>query len=146
MNTYTIETVSAADHNQIIAVWEASVRATHDFLLESDLLIYKELLDTKYLPATSLYCIKLDGKITGFIGAADKSIDMLFAHPSQFGRGIGRALAEYAIKELGCNTVEVNEQNTRALQFYLKLGFIITGRSNTDGFDKPYPLLYMQLQ
>lgn len=32
-----IEIVEKADHLKLIEVWEASVRATHDFLAEDDL-------------------------------------------------------------------------------------------------------------
>lgn len=32
-----IDIVEKADHLQLLAIWEASVRATHDFLAEDDL-------------------------------------------------------------------------------------------------------------
>jgi putative acetyltransferase len=42
-------------------------------------------------------------------------------------------------------TVDVNEQNEQAVGFYLKMGFQVEGRSDEDGFGKPYPLLHMRL-
>ncbi|MBD3581304.1 GNAT family N-acetyltransferase [Flavobacterium selenitireducens] len=145
MATYNIEPASVNDYDQIINVWEASVRATHEFLSESDLLLYKELLSTKYLAMVKLYCIKTDGQIAAFAGVAGNSIEMLFAHPSHFGKGVGRSLTEFAIRELGCRAVDVNEQNRIALLFYIKMGFDVTGRSETDGLGKPYPILHLQL-
>ena len=41
-------------------------------------------------------------------------------------------------------TVDVNEQNPRAIGFYERLGFARTGRSETDDQGRPYPLLHMR--
>lgn len=43
------------------------------------------------------------------------------------------------------NKVDVNEQNDKALGFYLRMGFRIIGRNETDGMGKPYPILHLQL-
>ena len=43
------------------------------------------------------------------------------------------------------NKVDVNEQNDKALGFYLRMGFRIIGRDETDGMGKPYPILHLQL-
>ena len=70
---------------------------------------------------------------------------MLFIHPVSRGEGIGKALTEFAIHELHANSVDVNEQNKQAIGFYNHLGFVETGRSETDGLGKPFPLIHMQL-
>ncbi len=49
-----IENVEKADHLQLIEVWEASVRATHDFLTEHDLQELKPLILQKYFDAVDL--------------------------------------------------------------------------------------------
>ncbi|WP_369804263.1 hypothetical protein [Chitinophaga sp. MD30] len=41
--------------------------------------------------------------------------------------------------------MEVNEQNVQAVRFYAHYGFKVTGRSETDGMGKPFPLLFMSL-
>ena len=41
--------------------------------------------------------------------------------------------------------VDVNEQNEKALQFYLHLGFQVIGRDETDSMGKPFPILHLQL-
>jgi len=50
-------------------------------------------------------------------------IEMLFIHPDVFGKGIGKLLFQFAIRELSAHTVDVNEQNKNAVGFYLKMGF-----------------------
>jgi len=39
----------------------------------------------------------------------------------------------------------VNEQNLQGVGFYLHMGFVETGRSETDDQGRPYPLLHLRL-
>ena len=139
-----IEAVTPKDFDEIEEVWEASVRATHDFLAEEDILTYKSLYPACLRPL-SLFCIRKEGAMAGFIGISGKKVEVLFIRPDMRCRGIGRSLMEFAIHNLGAVQVDVNEQNTQALAFYLRLGFAVAGRSATDGLNKPYPLLHLQL-
>lgn len=145
MKNVAIEVPVAADYPELTSVWEASVRATHDFLEEEDILFYKPLVLNEYLKAVGLYCIKNDDAIAGFIGLSESSIEMLFIHPDFRGSGIGKALLQFAINDLKINKVDVNEQNDQAVGFYLKLGFHVISRSELDGMGKPYPILHMEL-
>jgi putative acetyltransferase len=70
---------------------------------------------------------------------------MLFVHPAWRGQGIGRRLLHYAVDSWNATMLDVNEQNPQALGFYLKLGFVVEGRSELDGTGQPYPLLHMRL-
>lgn len=73
-----IEIVEKADHLELIEVWEASVRATHDFLTEDDLQELKPLILEQYFDAVDLRCIKnARGEIQGFCGVHDGNIEML---------------------------------------------------------------------
>jgi putative acetyltransferase len=49
-------------------------------------------------------------------------------------------------KQRGALTVDVNEQNTQGVGFYRHLGFVETGRSETDDQGRPYPLLHLKLE
>ena len=60
-------------------------------------------------------------------------------------RGYLKQLIEYAVKTLGVNSVDVNEQNEQAVGFYLHQGFHVISRDATDSTGKPYPVLHMQL-
>lgn len=138
--------VEKADHPRLLEIWEASVRATHDFLAEDDLQELKPLILEQYFDAVALSCAKnCDGEILGFCGVHDGTIEMLFISPEARGKGIGALLATHAIKAQGATKVDVNEQNEQALGFYQHMGFKITGRSPLDGQGKAYPLLHMAL-
>lgn len=139
--------VQTKDYLQLIKIWENSVRATHDFLTDKEIYELRTLILNHYFDAVFLRCSKnMAGKIIGFIGVADSKIEMLFISPDSQGHGIGSALCQYAIQEFGVTTVDVNEQNPRAIEFYKKMGFNIINRSELDGQEKPYPILHMKLK
>jgi putative acetyltransferase len=143
---HKIEQAGEADFREITEVWEASVRATHDFLTEEDIRFYKPLILNEYLKAVKLYCVRnAAGNIAGFMGIADNKLEMLFVHPAARGTGIGKTLLSYAITHEKVTAVDVNEQNGQAVGFYLHEGFKILSRSATDGMGKPFPILSMGL-
>jgi putative acetyltransferase len=141
-----IDLVNKEDYLELITVWEASVRATHDFLNEEDISFLKPLILEHYFDAVELTCVRNDqGKILGFSGIADCKIEMLFVAPESRGQGIGSALCKHSISKNNVTEVDVNEQNPAAIKFYEHLGFRTIGRSPVDGQGKPFPLLHMKL-
>lgn len=142
----TICSIPSENYREVVNVWEASVRATHHFLPESDIQYFKPLILNQYLDSVQLSCLKdQQGKIAGFLGVAGGKIEMLFIHPDVRGQGVGKQLLLYAVQELGAKKVDVNEQNEQAVGFYQHLGFKVIGRSPVDGMGKPYPLLHMEI-
>jgi putative acetyltransferase len=132
------------DFEELLTVWEASVRATHFFLLEEDFAGFRELIP-RCLELVDPFCTRdAAGAINGFLGTAGGKIEMLFIRADQRGQGIGRELLDFATGSLGLRKVDVNEQNLPALGFYLHAGFRIAGRSDQDGMGKPYPLLHLE--
>ena len=145
--TFIIDRVTKADYQELIIVWEASVRATHDFLSETDIAFYRNLILNQYFDLVALKCAKdKSGDILGFLGTTEQKIEMLFVHPALRGQGIGKALIRYAVRELGIKLVDVNEQNTQAVGFYYAMGFALQKRSPLDGMGKPYPILHLNME
>ncbi|QBF25602.1 GNAT family N-acetyltransferase [Pseudomonas tructae] len=142
----TVQTPHLSDYPELVRVWEASVRATHDFLPDSYICLLRELLLSQYLDAVMLICCKdARQRIRGFAGVACGRVEMLFIDPQVRGQGLGSRLLRVAIDELHAEQLDVNEQNAQALGFYLRQGFEVVGRSETDGMGQPYPLLHMKL-
>lgn len=138
--------VTPADYAEMLAVWEDSVRATHDFITEEDIEFFKPIIMEHAFPAVALKCAKdKDGAILGFIGVNDHKIEMLFVLDSARGQGIGKLLMHYALEHLKVTKVDVNEQNPEATGFYKKMGFKVTSRSPLDDMGKPFPILHMEL-
>jgi putative acetyltransferase len=129
----------------VVEVWEASVRATHHFVAESDIEIFRPMVRGA-LPHVTLACVRdADNAVVGYIAVAEDNVEMLFIHPEARGQGVGRRLLTYAVEALKATRVDCNEQNEQALGFYLKMGFEVIGRSELDGTNKPYPILHMRL-
>lgn len=148
MNMEYSKIIKTKDFNidEVIQVWEKSVRATHHFLREEDLLFYKEMLQSEYFKDIDIYCIKNnDNCIVAFMTVSDQNIDALFINPPDRGKGLGKLLVGYAVDNMNVNSVEVNEQNSQAVGFYERQGFKIADRSETDEQGKPYPVLKMYL-
>lgn len=129
---------------QLISVWEKSVRDTHDFLRAPDIDYYKEIVNKIDFTAFPVYCVLCNDAVIGFIAVADKKIEMLFISPEYTRKGYGQLLIDYARKQLFADTVDVNEQNLQAVNFYVKNGFIRYDRTDTDSEGKPYPILKMK--
>lgn len=140
-----IKLFTESDFSKIISLWERSVEATHHFLAKEDLEFYKSLVPRFFPQVNAMYIFEEDGIIKGFLGVSEEEIDMLFVDSKYFGRGIGKQLLIYAIEELKLSKIDVNEQNTNAYEFYQHFGFRLVGRTETDGFGKPYPILHLEL-
>lgn len=132
--------------SKLIAVWEASVRATHLFLSDSKILSIKE-----YVPQALKSVDKLiiaeneEEKPIAFMGIENKTLEMLFITPSERGHGLGKLLLQYGISNYKVNRLTVNEQNPQAKGFYEHMGFHVYKRTDYDEQGNPYPLLYMRL-
>ena len=132
--------------NELVEVWEASVRSTHRFLTEKDIRFFKPLVRNKYIPVVELYIIRNgQNRIAAFMGLSDELIEMLFVHPEEQGKGYGKQLIEFAIYHKHIFKVDVNEQNEKATSFYLNRGFDIVGRDETDPNGNPFPILHLSL-
>lgn len=132
------------DYPALVEVWERAVRPSHLFLSENDIAEIKAALVPEYFPAVELYAFVQNGVAMGFIGLAGAKIEMLFVDCSAQGRGIGAALMDFAIGR-GAVEVDVNEQNPRALKFYLARGFRVVGRDARDDAGRPFPILHLSL-
>lgn len=142
-----IRSATERDYQALAELWEASVRSTHHFLSEEDILFYKPLVGDVYFPAVELHVVENPaGRPAGFVGVSDELIEMLFVHPDEHGKGYGSALLRFAVEERGLRRVDVNEQNGKALSFYLHRGFEVTGRDETDAQGKPFPILHMKVR
>lgn len=144
--THAVTLPLPREYGALTALWEASVRATHHFLTEEDILFYKPLVLNEYLKAVRLFCSRdAHHRIRGFLGTSEEKIEMLFIDPALRGQGIGKELLHYAIHTLGIRKVDVNEQNEQAVGFYKRFGFNVIGRTAEDSMGKPYPILMMEL-
>ncbi len=131
---------------ELLAVWEKSVRATHTFITEEDIIKYKPLILKHVFKSCRVFYVEIDAEIGGFIGIAKDNIEMLFVAPLYFRQGIGRALLDYVVEKHDVTKVDVNEENPEALAFYQSMNFAIKSRSQLDEQGDPHPILHLELK
>lgn len=127
-------------------VWERSVRTSHDFLKEEDIVAIMPFVKEGLNRIQTLIIAKGGEGYIGFMGIQDQKIEMLFLSPTYFGQGIGKQFIELAIHTYKAHYVDVNEQNPKAYRFYERLGFEAYQRDETDAQGNPFPILRMKLK
>lgn len=130
----------------LVGLWDASVRASHHFLTEEDILRLTPFVG-EAIRAITILIVLYQGKCpVAFMGIEGAKIEMLFVAPSCFGRGFGKQLVCMAIEKFHVIYVDVNEQNPQAEGFYRHLGFRAFERTETDEQGNPFPILRMKLE
>ena len=131
---------------QLLIIWENSVKETHLFLSEAEIADISKYVLQALAGVPHLIVAKDDAnEPVAFMGIDNRRLEMLFVSPQMRGQGVGKKLVLYGIKEYAVNEVTVNEQNPQATGFYEHIGFRVYRKIDMDEQGKPYPLLYMKL-
>ena len=130
---------------RLVELWEASVRATHDFLSEEDIRGIRTYVPDALRSIADLRIVRDAEEVpVAFMGCDGRRLEMLFVDPACRGAGVGTVLVREAFAA-GVTEVVVNEQNPSARGFYEHVGFAVCGRSERDEQGGPFPILYMKL-
>ena len=137
----------AEDRKRMLKLWERSVRSTHHFLEDSDIVALCPLVAEELASDAVDWWVLISAteSLIGFLGFASDTIEGLFIDPDHHGQGGGTFLVAHAQSlSTGTLAVDVNEQNEAALRFYKALGFSVVGQSPTDAGGRPFPILHMK--
>lgn len=94
---------------QLLNVWENSVRATHFFLAEADMEDIKKYVPQALRDISHLIVAENgQGVPAAFMGIEGQKLEMLFISPEETGRGLGRKLLQYGMQNFAINTLGVN--------------------------------------
>lgn len=131
---------------ELVNLWEETVRNTHLFLESDEIVKIKEYVPTALKEISHLIIVEDNNMPLGFIGINNNKVEMLFIKNSFRGKGLGKDLLNYSIKNYNINELTVNEQNKEATKFYEHMGFKLYKRQELDEQGLPYPILYMILE
>ena len=94
-----------------------------------------------------------NGRVLGFAGVDDGKLEMLFIGPAYRGKGVGAALLDLTVRELGVTDVILAFGllgmilgSLAAMRENEHEGFEVIGRSETDEQGEPFPILHMRLK
>ena len=82
-----------------------------------------------------------DGVVKGFIKIEGTYIARLFVEPVLQNASIGSQLLEYAIKEHNADHLWALEKNVKAIRFYERHGFTVTGEKKPEDGTSEYLVL-----
>ncbi|WP_368043249.1 GNAT family N-acetyltransferase [uncultured Ruminococcus sp.] len=112
MTIYEVPECSDSLLQTILTIWEASVRATHHFLSDAEIVRIREYVPQAVRAVEHLVLAEdASGTAVAFLGAEGHRLEMLFLSPSERGKGIGRQLLQCGVQHYGIREVTVNEQN-----------------------------------
>jgi putative acetyltransferase len=131
---FTLRRYAAADEAASIDVWERSWQVAYPRLdFASRLDWWRERWRTELVPTTIITVAERDGAsgdILGFVTVDPTNgyLDQLVVAPEEWGSALGAALiAEAKRCAPGGLDLLVNQDNARAIRFYGKQGFVVTG-------------------
>ncbi|MGE0564000.1 MAG: GNAT family N-acetyltransferase [Pseudolabrys sp.] len=128
---FTLRAYTDADEDAAIELWRRTW-ATHfphiDF--NSRVAWWRERWKQDLVPVTAIMIAECDGALAGFMTIDETTgyLDQIVVAPEHWGKGIALALLDEAKRRApGGIELLVNKDNTRAIKFYEKHGFVFVG-------------------
>jgi putative acetyltransferase len=121
----------ADDEDASVALWLRTWQATYPQIdFAARLGWWRERWRNELLPVVEVVVAEASGQMIGFVTIDAKTLylDQLVVAPEYWGSGVGLALvAEARRRSPSGLDLDVNVDNARAIAFYGKCGFVITG-------------------
>ena len=126
LRAYTVD-----DEDACIALWLRTWQLAYPHIdFTARLAWWRERWRNELLPAAEVAIAETDDGIVGFVTIDAKALylDQLVVAPEYWGSGVGLVLIDEARRRSPSGIdLDVNTDNARALAFYRKCGFAVTG-------------------
>ena len=130
---FTLRRYAAADEDAAVALWQRTWQLAYpriDFAARVDW--WRERWRLELVPAATITVAEAGGKMIGFVTVDPKTFDLdqIVVAPEAWGGGVASALLAEAkrISPAGLD-LHVNKDNFRAVRFYEKHGFAVSGEA-----------------
>ncbi len=131
----------AGDEAAAIALWLRSWQAAYpllDFVARLDW--WRERWRNELVPSAEIVIAETDGEVIGFVTVDPRTLylDQLVVAPPRWGSGVAAAqiAAAKRLSPTGLD-LDVNTDNARAIRFYGKEGFVVSGKGVNPVSGKP---------
>ena len=128
LNCFVIRRINENDIDEVIEIWERENINAHPFIPSKYWLDNVELVKKQML-TKDVFVYENTNKIEAFIGIDDNYIEGIFVSSALQCQGIGKSLLNYIKKDKDYLFLYVYQKNKKAINFYLKEGFIIKEES-----------------
>jgi putative acetyltransferase len=130
---FTLRPYAPADEDAAIELWRRTWQQAYpqiDFTARLDW--WRQRWRDELVPTATITVAETDGRMLGFVTVDPITFDLdqIVVAPETWGMGIATALMAEAkrISPTGLD-LHVNKDNTRAISFYEKHGFVISGEA-----------------
>jgi putative acetyltransferase len=130
---FTLRPYAPADEDAAIELWRRTWQQAYpriDFTARLDW--WRQRWRDELVPAATITVAEADGEMLGFVTVDPLTFDLdqIVVAPETWGMGVATALMAEAkrISPAGLD-LHVNTDNTRAISFYEKHGFVISGEA-----------------
>ena len=127
----TLRRYEPRDEDAAVALWLRTWQAAYpelDFAQRLDW--WRQRWRDELLPAAEVFVAEADSEMIGFVTINPRTfyLDQIVVAPERWRSGVGAALVAHAkrISPAGLD-LDVNTDNARAIGFYSKQGFLISG-------------------
>ena len=132
---------TAADEEVLIELWRRSWQHAYpDIEFSARLSWWRERWRNELVPNASITVAERAATLVGFVTIEPKTgyLDQIVVAPEAWGGGIAEALLEEAKRICPASIeLQVNTDNARAIRFYEKHGFVVTGESKNPLSGRP---------
>ena len=126
MKEQIIRKPKATEIEVLIRIWLEGNTRTHSFIGPDYWLSHIDYM-RHALQQADVHVCEVNGEIAGFAGIDGNHIAGLFVDGNYQSQGIGTSLIEFIKQHHFTLTLAVYKKNEKALQFYRKHGFVVTG-------------------
>lgn len=134
-----------SDTEQVMKLWLSGNIDAHSFVPEKYWRSHFDEVQKALLQAKVFVC-DIDGNIKGFIGLMNEYIAGIFVGENCRSTGIGTQLLTYVKEKYDTLSLSVYQQNSRAVAFYQREGFLIQSEGiDEDTEKKEYTMFWKKL-
>lgn len=112
------------DLDAVMDIWLTTNISSHDFIEET---YWHESFSMvrEMIPLASVHVYELKGEVAGFMGVVQDEVAGIFIKDAHQSRGAGKRLLNQVKADHSILSLKVYVKNVRALDFYLREGFVI---------------------
>lgn len=127
--TGTIRPYEKKDEEELLDVWYRASLIAHSFLDDEFFPKERQEIRDRWLPISDTVVYEEEGRLVGFLSLIGNEVGAIFVDPECQGRGVGRALMDWARQSRRVLELNVFEANSSGRSFYEAYGFEQIGRS-----------------
>lgn len=126
-----IRKLKITDLDRVMEIWLDSNIEAHDFIMrdyweKNTMTVREQLLQAE------VYIFESYGDILGFVGLQDDYLAGIFVDKNFRSEGVGKELLDFVKTVHNSLTLSVYENNSRAVRFYEREGFVVKSKSLDD--------------